>query len=125
LFISGHFPCFENVLIAAGHCKWLARRIGTGPSAELLKSCKNDTISVAFGLLRDWATKTGPMTEASVRSSLFCHPERKDPSKRNPEKDTASPHSIGFARRGLLFLVPTVSAQGLELDPKRNKKRNH
>jgi len=51
LFSSGHFACFENVLIAAGHCKWLARRIGAGPSVETLNFCKKDTLSIPFGLL--------------------------------------------------------------------------
>jgi len=57
VFGSGHFPHFENVPTAACHCKQLARRISTGPSAELLKSCKNDTTSATIRVLRDWTER--------------------------------------------------------------------
>jgi len=48
LFGSGHFAYFENTPSAAGHCKWLARRTGTGSAVELLNFCKKDTSSVAI-----------------------------------------------------------------------------
>jgi len=54
LFSSGHFPHFENVPIAAGHCKQLTRRNCTGPTVELLKFCKKDTMSITTRLLQGW-----------------------------------------------------------------------
>jgi len=75
---SGHFACFENVPIAAGHCKQLARRTSAGPSVELLKSCKNDTSSTAFGFLRDWATRTGPMMASAQGLELGPRRDKKE-----------------------------------------------